>query len=517
MTTSRPAVQVLPRHEFESRPRLFAALERAVGVMFTANSAPGVVATLVLGSAGLPVPEDLPTLRLVHPEPAVGVPAPVRLADSVWLDAALRGQVISDGFAGATGGLAPSPTAEVLASDEDRILWTHDRSAAEEQAVVVPRELGVGETLRNRLRPGAVLPLLPLASFLLRVAEASGLRRAPLRAAFLIDDPNLHRPRYGYLDFAELAARSAAEGWHIAFATIPLDGWFVDKRVARLFMKSEPHLSLLIHGNRHVKCELARLTDDDQALREMSQALNRIRGLETRTGLRVSRVIAPPHGVYSPTAARALARLEFRALCISNPYPWLPPDAPRQPLAGWRPAEFLEGLPIIPRHHIAGDPEELVLRAFLRQPLVVYGHHTDAAQGLEVFSDAAHRIDSLGDVSWMDLDAIARINAETFDAGNRTVIRLYSRNATIDLDRPTTVVVEIDDVAPVDVEVAAGGRVYPGPGPHAIESIGPLNVSTRRRDCVDPRQIAPPRTTAWPLTRRVLTETRDRLAPLVRR
>ena len=109
------------------------------------------------------------------------------------------------------------------------------------------------------------------------------------------------------------------------------------------------------------------------------------------------------------------------------------------------------------------------------------------------------------------------MNAETFDAGDRTVIRLYSRNATIDLDRPTTVVVEIDDVAPVDVEVAAGGRVYPGPGPHAIESIGPLNVSARRRDCVDPRQIAPPRTTAWPLTRRVLTETRDRLAPLLRR
>ena len=249
----------------------------------------------------------------------------------------------------------------------------------------------------------------------------------------------------------------------------------------------------------------------------MSQALDRIRRLETRTGLRVSRVIAPPHGVYSPTAARALARLGFGALCISNPYPWLPADAPRQPLAGWRPAEFVEGLPIIPRHHIAGDPEELVLRAFLRQPLVVYGHHTDAAHGLEVFSDAAHRIDSLGDVSWMDLDAIARTNAETFDVGDRTLVRLYSRDATIDLDRPATVVVEIDDVARStwrsrreDGSTRGRARTRLSPPGRSTCRLDDATASIRGRSRL---RVRPP----WPLTRRVLTETRDRLAPLLRR
>ena len=517
MTTSRPAVQVLPRSELESRPRLFAALERTVGLEFTAHPGAGVVATVVLGDADLSVTAGLPTLRLVHPEPSVGAPTSVHLADSAQLDATIRRQILSDGFAGGTHGLAPQLSAEVLASDNDHVLWTHDRSTKEELAAVVPRELAAGETLRNRMRPGAILPLLPLTSFLLRVAEASGLRRAPLRAAFLIDDPNLHRPRYGYLDFAELAARATAEGWHIAFATIPLDTWFVDRRVVRLFVQPKPHLSLLIHGNRHVKDELARHKNDEGALRDMSQALGRIRRLETRTGLRVSRVMAPPHSVYSPTAARALARLGFHGLCIGDPYPWLQRDAPRPPLAEWRPAEFVEGLPVIPRHHISGDGEELVLRAFLRQPLIIYGHHTDGAHGLEVFSDAARRVDSLGDVSWMDLDTIARTNAETFDLGDRTLLRLYSRSATIQLDRPATVVVEIDDVHSVDVEVMDRGQVYLGPGPHPIESPGPLNVSVRRRDCVDARQIAPPRFTPWPLARRVLTETRDRLVPLIRR
>ena len=52
---------------------MFAALERAVGLAFTADPAPGAVATVVLGDAGLPAPERLPTLRLVHPEPPVGV------------------------------------------------------------------------------------------------------------------------------------------------------------------------------------------------------------------------------------------------------------------------------------------------------------------------------------------------------------------------------------------------------------------------------------------------------------
>lgn len=515
MTISRPAVQVLPRHEFESRSRLFAAFERALGLVFTADPTRGVVATLVLGETGAPAIKGLPTLRLVHPESSLGAPTPVRLANSMWLDQALRGQVFSDGFARATMSLAPSSSTEALAFDDDRTFWTRDRSTFEEQAAVVPRELAVGETLRNRMRPGAILPLLPLTSFLLRVAEASGLKRVPLRATFLIDDPNLHRMRYGYLDFAELAARATAEGWHIAFATIPLDAWFVDQRAVRLFMSSKSQLSLLFHGNNHVKRELARLTTDERALREMGQALNRIRGFERRTGLPVSRVMAPPHGDYSPTTARALARLGFSALTVGTPYPWMPSSEPRQSLAGWRPAEFVEGLPIIPRHHLRGDHEELVLRAFLRQPLVIYGHHTDAAQGVEVFSEAARRIRSLGEVSWMDLDAIVRTNAETFDAGERTLVRMYSRNATIDLDRPATVVVEFVDDHELDVEVTAGGQVYPGPGPHAIESGGLVNVSARPRDRVDPCRIARPRPTLWPRTRRLITEARDRLLPAI--
>jgi hypothetical protein len=516
VTTLCPAVQVLPRHELDSRPRLFAALERALGLTFTADSAPGVVATVVLGEADVRVLEGLPTLRLVHPESSVGAPTPIRLADSPRLDGALRGQILSDGFAGAIVGLSPSASAEALAFDDDCTFWTRDRSTSEEVAAVVPRELAVGETLRNCLRPGAILSLLPLTSFLLRVAEASGLKRAPLRAAFLIDDPNLHRVRYGYLNFTELAARATVEGWHIAFATIPLDAWLVDRRAVRLFMASKSQLSLLIHGNNHVKHELARLITDERALQEMGQALDRIRRLERRTGLVVSRVMAPPHGVYSPTTARALARLGFSALTVSRPYPWMPSSEPRQPLAGWRPAEFVEGLPIVPRHHIRGDYEELVLRAFLRQPLVIYGHHTDAAQGVEVFSEAARRIGSLGDVSWMDLDAIARTNTETFSIGDQTFIRMYSRHATIDLDRPGTVVVEVDD-HDVDVAVTAGGRFYPGLGPHAIESGGPVNVSARRRDCADPHLIARPRTTLWPRSRRIATETRDRLLPAIRR
>ena len=106
---------------------------------------------------------------------------------------------------------------------------------------------------------------------------------------------------------------------------------------------------------------------------------------------------------------------------------------------------------------------------------------------------------------------------EIFDAGERTLVRMYSRNATIDLDRPATVFVEFVDDHELDVEVTAGGQVYPGPGPHTIASRGLVNISARPRDCVDPYRIARPRATLWPRSRRLMTETRDRLLPAIRR
>jgi hypothetical protein len=52
--------------------------------------------------------------------------------------------------------------------------------------------------------------------------------------------------------------------------------------------------------------------------------------------------------------------------------------------------------------------EDHVLRAFLGQPSILYGHHDLLADGLEVLGQAAQELNRLGSVRWSSLAEIAR-------------------------------------------------------------------------------------------------------------
>src|SRR6185295_14247437 len=91
----------------------------------------------------------------------------------------------------------------------------------------------------------------------------------------------------------------------------------------------------------------------------------------------------------------------YDALCVSRPYPWLESAPPGRVLTGWAPIEMVaSGLPVISRLHFAAGRDEIVLRAFLRQPVVLYGHHGDVRDGLDVLREAANQVNSVGDVRW---------------------------------------------------------------------------------------------------------------------
>ena len=77
--------------------------------------------------------------------------------------------------------------------------------------------------MRDLLRPGRFLELLPLAHFLQMVTDAVPTE---LRACFVIDDPNLHALRYGHISYPALAQHAEEHGYHAAMAMIPLDAWF---------------------------------------------------------------------------------------------------------------------------------------------------------------------------------------------------------------------------------------------------------------------------------------------------
>ena len=78
-------------------------------------------------------------------------------------------------------------------------------------------------------------------------------------------------------------------------------------------------------------------------------------------------------------------------------------------MVGWGRREIVAGgLPSLPRTGFNAPREDLVLRAFLGQPLIVYAHHDLLEHGLEVLSEAAATVDALGDVRWSSLADIAR-------------------------------------------------------------------------------------------------------------
>jgi hypothetical protein len=244
-----------------------------------------------------------------------------------------------------------------------------------------------------------------------------------VRAAFVIDDPNLRRPRYGHLDYARLLADARARGYHVAIATVPLDGRLAHPRAVELFRAGAGHLSLCVHGNDHDGAELGRPRSYGQARALVAQALARVGAFERRTGLAVERVMAPPHERICEPVAHALRAFGFEAITTTRPYPWLasrpgdpwlahPPAAGA--LAGWRPVELLAGgLPNLPRADFSQPVEELELRAFLGQPLILYGHHDLLAGGPARLAEAAARIERLaeGGVRWGSLAAIARAHA----------------------------------------------------------------------------------------------------------
>ena len=71
-------------------------------------------------------------------------------------------------------------------------------------------------------------------------------------------------------------------------------------------------LSLLVHGNDHVREELNRPRSDPEALALLAQALQRVAALETRAGVGVSRVMVAPHGLCTEQMMRAMLRYWLR-------------------------------------------------------------------------------------------------------------------------------------------------------------------------------------------------------------
>jgi hypothetical protein len=508
-------IVVRPSEAWRSRPRLFAALEEALDVRFVPadeSSAGDAVAAIGFGAGD--VSADLPTIVLPAEAvaPAGADDVDVRFAVDTRIDEALRGASLRH-HALLLEDLSSSAEA-TLASVGRAPVWA--RAGSVERVAVGIAELGLSEPLRNRLTSGSFLPLLPLVDFLRRVAPPL-FTTAPLRASFLFDDPNLHSRSYGYLDYEALVADARSIGYHVGFATIPLDTWYASRAAVELFRSHGDVLSLVTHGNDHVRRELAQPMEDGARRALLTQGLRRIERFERRHGVHVARVMVPPHGACSQETAAEMPLVGYEALCVSRPYPWLGAPPPERALAGWHSTEIVTtGLPVIPRLHLNADRGEIVLRAFLRQPIVLYGHHGDVREGLGVLRDAAAQVDSVGGVQWMSLGEIATSSSESRVDGARLHLRLNTRRSVVEVtDDVSELIVELSPYWPAQRIRVNGREVTEFPVP--VERGETLEVLVEPRQIPDNDAGRRARPRVWPYLRRGLSETRDRLLPVVSR
>jgi len=546
-------IGVVPAQERAARKRLFDALEETLPVRFEGRAygeLEGLDGVLLLpgadpGAAG--IPPDMPRLVAGADEAAVAPPAGLGtapalagaqlvLGDRAPLDRRLRGQRLRDASVRHAGALQAGGCDVVLATRGGQPLWIARgaRSGAHDDVAVAPAELGEDEPLRERLRDGRFLALAALVHFTRAVCAPLGWRPPPLRACFLFDDPNLHWGSYGHLRYRELVEEADRHEYHVAFATVPLDGWYVHPRTARLFRERADRLSLVVHGNDHTHRELARPAAADERRAMLAQALRRLAAFERRSGVPVGRIMVAPHGVCSREVARELVPLGFEALCISRPYPWLarppkswlerPPDS--SPLAGWEPASVVDsGLPVILRRAFGAPDEDLALRAFLDQPLVLYGHHGDMAGGVDRLAELATLVNGLGEIDWMSPAQIALTNVATREAGDTLRVRMFARRARVELPAGIArVVVDVPALQAGDTPdrvVCGAARGTPGKaialGAGTDANAGAIEIRLLCSAATDATGVPAPARRHWPVARRLLGETRDRLVPVYRR
>jgi len=327
-------------------------------------------------------------------------------------------------------GLKPEPGDEILARCGGNPVWVvRGRPGSSVNIVSVPLpKLADGEIPFDYLHRNRFFHLLPLLHFLREVTAGTGWEDPPLRACLMIDDPNLHWPSYGFLRYEKLLDEAKSGGFHVAFATVPLDAWISHPAAVRLFRSHPEQFSLLSHGNDHSKHELSQSRTEKDYLRLAAQSLRRIDRLEKTTGLHVARVMAPPHGAFTDGSLAALLTAGFEGVCAATGLLRKGNPGLHHSSFGLRLAEIAAGsAPVIPRFKLDSSCENaIVISAFLNKPIIPVGHHHTAVDGLDLLSHTAEVVNSLGDVRWQSPEKILRSNFRTFREDTTLWVEPYS-------------------------------------------------------------------------------------------
>jgi hypothetical protein len=442
----------------------------------------------------------------------------VMFASSPCLDTSIRGHTLVESGPREISFCPVRDGDTVIATVASCPVWTV-RGSVHRVSADLPTLIH-NQLLYTHFVPQRWLGLLPVIHFLRSVTADIDWQAPPLMACFIIDDPNLHALTYGCVDFRRVAFDAKDRNYHVAFGMVPLDAWYVNRNAARLFKEHSDYISLAVHGSEHTRNELAESKGNQ--LSRLAQALRRIDVVERKAGLDVSRIMLPPHDACSEATMDLILRLGYEGMAMraSKLLYWT---------AGkrWRPDFGFGsvlwtgfGFPILRRFRLVSDVTGIRLAAFLGQPILPCGHHSDSS---ELLANVAETINSIG-ARWADLKSIMRANYRTKTVGDLLQIQMCSRYIKVRIpEHIKRIIVHRPWMVETDIECLVYGHVgnvpknlFTGRVTEQIE-VNPgseIVIRALPNEQINYRILANPRIRAWPIVRRVLTETRDRLWPV---
>lgn len=541
---NRVVVAVRPVIFDERLTGLFAALGQLLPVHFVATDDVGVNA---FAGAILPSGDEARAMELAQSGVAcLLVPAfdginrvdgrtRIQFGDCPCVEPFLRGQFIDEFCAPPTAAVTVRPGDSVAAACETGILWSHrvvgGSGSIETVAQPLPA-LGPEAPLRQHFNEKSFSSLLPLLAFLRRLTRHLAWEPPRLQASFIFDDPSLKTRSFGYIRFADLVRHAELHNYHVAIAIIPLDMGSTHPGTVELFKQQAKRLSLVIHGNNHVRLELARDYPEHRRSQICNQAMGRALQMERRTGLRICRVMEPPFGTIRDTMFVPLVEAGFEGVLITpSQFLELGPASTFPTTFGLKPVEgFPLGLAMVPRLRMAASwRTEALLAAFLGQPVVLAGHHQDAIHGYELQAEFARTVNSIIGAEWARVGSIARSRYLVRRDRDRLRVQLHTRHACITLPPGTRKVViergwdELDNRRMHVRATETSGQVRDLPSIESGRGVElELTQEATTLDVISPpaqRDASSPNSKdtldLWPRARRLLTELRDRTYPLL--
>jgi hypothetical protein len=449
----------------------------------------------------------------------------VKFADNLDIPIPFRGRKLITNVKGIGSFLSLRKNEKILAECQQGPIWSlTDEGGVKHFRSCLPfPQISAYKNFSDVFNGERFLEMIPLIHFLHEVSGNTIYKNPPLRAAYIIDDPNLHWPKYGYVDYNKIALHAKRENYHVCFATIPLDTWFTHAATADLFRRNSQWLSLVVHGNNHAKAELARKYSRSARTALLKQAIQRMKLLEDKTNLRFCRVIVPPHGACSEDMLTEIKRCGFESVCISSgSLRAYNREKSWTKTLGFFPSEVIEGVPVLPRSGLTGSVEnKLLIASYLGQPMILRGHHYDLKDGVEVLDGIAKFINGMGNVLWLNMTNLSRLNYLWRMEGGTYRVKPLGRKIVIQLPGETTKVM-IEGFSTTDEGV---WRTYSADGFYSKIKTGEqfrLPDSVSRKIFIERAElqeldlaiVKPNATSAWLILRRLLTEARDRLSCL---